>query len=333
MNVFLKIAVILLPLTLVGNQMQAQLITVETRIDTTAIIIGDQINYSFEVTKPSDLHVNFPKIKDTLAEGIEIIEQHKIDTLLLDEDKQKLIKSYTITSFDSGLFYIPPFDFPFTDNEIKDTIKSKAGYLEVFTVPVDMQAGIKDIKGPYKAPVTFLELLPYLLGALVLALLIIVLIKYFSRKKTKKQGILIEKPKEPAHVIAFRELELLKQKKLWQQGQVKTYYSELTQIIREYIERRFNINAMEETSEEIFSEFNKRKLDKELYFELLRQLLIKADLVKFAKDQPLPDENESYYNHAFTFVEHSKEEKKMDDKEERSDSLETVEEQKKELNG
>lgn len=329
----LKIAVILLPITLVSSQMQAQLITVETRIDTTAIIIGDQINYSFEVTKPSDLQVHFPKLKDTLAEGIEIIEQHKIDTFLLEEDKQKLIKSYTITSFDSGLFYIPPFDFPFAYNEINDTIKSKAGYLEVFTVPVDMQAGIKDIKEPYKAPVTFVELLPYLLGGMILALIILLFIKYFSRKKSKKEGFVVQKPKEPAHVIAFRELELLKQKKLWQQGKVKTYYSELTQIIREYIERRFDINAMEETSEEIFSEFRNRKLDKELYFELLRQLLIKADLVKFAKDQPLPDENESYYNHACSFVEHSKEEKKMDDQEEKSDSLETVEEPKKELNG
>ncbi len=332
MKFYLKILLWLVPFCYLNQQAAGQLLTVETKIENDSILIGDQIYYRFEVTKPAGMNVIFPSLRDTLSDDIEIIEQKKTDTILLNGDKQKLIKSYTITAFDSGLFYIPPFEFPFEFNNIRDTIKTKAGYLEVFTLPVDLQAGIKDIKDQYKAPVTFMEILPYLLGAILLSLIIIFAIKYISRRKSKETGIIFEKPKEPAHVIAFRELEQLKKKKIWQDGKVKIYYSELTRIIREYIERRFDISAMEETSEEIFAEFEKQKLDKALYFELLRQLLVKADLVKFARDEPLPDENEGYFNHAYSFVEHSKERLSLSEEKNEYENNKKVEEQKKELN-
>jgi hypothetical protein len=332
MKLYLKIILWLIPLVFLNQQVKAQLLTVETKIENDSILIGDQIYYRFEVTKPKGLDVTFPALHDTLADGIEIIERKKTDTIFLDEEKQKLIKSYTITAFDSGLFYIPPFEFPFEFNNIRDTIMTNAGYLEVFILPVDLQAGIKDIKEPYKAPITFMEILPFLLGAILLSLIIIFAIKYFSRRKSKETGAVIEKPKEPAHIIAFRELNQLKKKKLWQDEKIKLYYSELTRIIREYIERRFGISAMEETSEEIFTEFKNQKLDKALYFELLRQLLVKADLVKFAKDQPLPDENEGYFNHAYSFVEHSKESLPLSEERNEYEISEKSEEQKKELN-
>jgi hypothetical protein len=311
----------------------AQLLTVKAETDTNAILIGDQVNFQFEVTKPKEMDVRFPQLSNSLADGIEILENKGMDTVSLEDNKQRLIQTYAVTAFDSGLFYIPPFEFPFEYENISDTIETKAGYLEVFTVPVDLQADIKDIKEPYKAPITFMEILPYLLGGMVLAFIIILLIKYFSRKKVVDKGELVQKPKEPPHVLAFRELESLKKKKLWQKGKIKEYYSELTEIIRRYIELRFEIKAMEETSEEIFEEFRNRKFDKELYFELLRQLLIKADLVKFAKDHPLPDENETYFNHAFSFVEHSKKEEILNDHlAEKNGKMISLEEKKKEIN-
>ena len=177
-----------------------------------------------------------------------------------------------------------------------------------------------------------MEILPFLLGAILLTIIVIFAVKYFSGRKSEETGAIPEKPKEPAHIIAFRELDQLKQKKLWQDGKVKLYYSELTRIIREYIERRFDISAMEETSEEILAEFKNQKLDKSLYFELLRQLLVKADLVKFAKDEPLPDENESYFKHAYSFVEHSKENQQLNEEVNENDMSDKPKEQKKELN-
>lgn len=328
MKVVFNIWLLILGCFVMTVQSTAQPVTVEANIDTSAILIGDQVNFQFRVIKPEGLRVTFPNLQNELADGIEIVDKPEIDSTFLDNGQLEIVQNYKVTSFDSGLYYIPPFDFAVEQNNITDTLSTEAGYLEVFTVPVSMQDNIKDIKGPFRAPITFLEILPYLMGAIIIALAIIIIRRYLAKKKAVASGKVIQKPKEPPHIIALRELEQLKQKKLWQQGKVKEYYSELTEIIRRYIECRFDIYALEQTSDEIFTAFKNKQLDKELYFELLRQLLIKADLVKFAKDQPLPDENETYFNHAYSFVEHSKKIEKTDDgvKDEREEtSAESVE--------
>jgi hypothetical protein len=112
---------------------------------------------------------------------------------------------------------------------------------------------------------------------------------------------------EPAHVIALRNLDLLKEAKLWQQGQVKQYYTNLTDIIRIYIEQRFEVPAMEQTSDEILASLRKIAIEDESCFAALKEILLLADLVKFAKALPLPNENESNILNAYLFVNHTKE--------------------------
>ena len=126
MKLYLNIVLWIIPLAFISHQVTGQLLIVETKIENDSILIGDQIYYRFEVTKPNDLEVKFPALRDTLADGIEIVEQQKTDTIFLDDDKQKLIKSYTITAFDSGLFYIPPFVCYFEFNHIGDNTVYKA---------------------------------------------------------------------------------------------------------------------------------------------------------------------------------------------------------------
>ncbi len=110
------------------------------------------------------------------------------------------------------------------------------------------------------------------------------------------------KPKLPAHVIALNELEDLRLKKLWQAGKVKEYYTVMTDVIRVYLEDRFDINAIEMTTDEILAVMRKQNLESKVQ-QKLRQTLILADLVKFAKENPLPLDNDNSLSDSIVFVE------------------------------
>ena len=131
------------------------------------------------------------------------------------------------------------------------------------------------------------------------------LIWYALRKRKDNQPLFAipQKPKEPAHVIALRELDRIKEEKIWQQGKTKLYYSELTTVLRQYINDRFDIQAMEQTSIETIAAFKyRRSLVDEKSFENLQRILTNADLVKFAKYEPLPDENNMALVDSYFFV-------------------------------
>jgi len=124
--------------------------------------------------------------------------------------------------------------------------------------------------------------------------------RYLKRKKDPEAFSQI--PEEPAHIIAFRELDKLKEDKIWARGEVKQYYTRLTEITRQYIERQYGIPAMESTTEEILRAFDRANPEDDLLDEILRELLELADLVKFAKEDPLPVDNQTNLNNAYIFV-------------------------------
>jgi hypothetical protein len=111
-----------------------------------------------------------------------------------------------------------------------------------------------------------------------------------------------EKAPEPAHIIALRDLDKLKAQKLWQQNQLKDYYSRLTYIIRAYIENQFSVLALEKTTAEIIGEIKIEKLDKFIDMRQLEQLLRLADLIKFAKGEAQPEENIAHLDNAYTLI-------------------------------
>jgi hypothetical protein len=284
-------------------------VTVRASIDSTRILLGDQIRLLLEIDKPKDLEVLFPKIKDTLSSHIEVVSRTKIDTVKLDSKvREKLVQTYYITSFDSGMHHIPSFFFKLKDGNTLDSAATLALAFQVFPMKIDTTKGPTDIKQPYAAPVTLKEVTPYILGIILLAA-ILFFIFYYIKWKKKNVPIFVrpEKPVDPAHVVALRELDRIKNQKLWQQDKTKQYYSEVADTIRIYIEKRFDIPAMEFTSAETLGTFRQNNNWVDISnLDQLQHILSLADLVKFAKYNPLPDDNNLTLSNAYQFVEQTK---------------------------
>lgn len=305
--IFIKIW-ITLALALTVFQMQAQRIKATARIDSTDVLIGDQMNIELELEKPKDIRVDFPDVGETLSEYVEVIRKSAIDTAELENDYQKLLQRLVITSFDSGAHRIPPFRFKLHYDGRIDSIESNDLIIKVYTMPIDTTRGPTDIKMPYAAPVTLKEVLPWLFAIILVAASVFFIVYYIQRKKQNLPLFsLPSKPKEPPHIVALRELDRIKNEKIWQKGKIKEFYSQITDVVRTYIEGRFGIQAMEQTSDEIFDSFAARSgLISAKAVENLRQMLPLADLVKFAKYQPLPDDHNLMIINAYFFINDTK---------------------------
>jgi hypothetical protein len=194
--------------------------------------------------------------------------------------------------------------------ELSDSTRLKRYYsdysiLEVARVkltPPDTSAKIFDIAAPYRAPLTFGELLPWILLALLAAVTVWLIIRLIKKFKRVKKEIIVPTIVEPAHIIAFRELERLHNEKLWQNVETKKYYTRLTEIIRQYLENRFHIYSLELTTSETLEALVKTGFKKNESYKKLKSVLTGADLVKFAKYKPEPIENESTYSDSWDFV-------------------------------
>lgn len=286
------------------NKTLAQVAVINVKTDTSTILIGDQIGLTLEVDAEKTYKVEFPHLFDSLTPNIRIVRSIQADTLM-SGTHQKIIHRYLITSFDSGIFEIPSFPFILNKGNITDTLFSTPLQLTVSYPPTDTIPTIFDIKKPLPAPYTMEDYLRIILPILLSALIIFLIIKYVKQKNTcRGKQAEADKPSEPAHIIALRELDRLKEEKLWQQGLIKEYYTRLTEIIRRYIERRFHIPAMEQTSTEILQSMKPFALEEDT-LKALQELLLLADMVKFARELPMPDENESNMLNAYVFVNHT----------------------------
>jgi hypothetical protein len=286
---------------------KSQIIRATAKLDTAFILLGDQVKLTFEIDQPAGVKISFPALPDTILEKIEVLERSKIDTVL-DKEVKKLMQKMLITCFDSGQYRIPPYWFLTDKNGIVDSVASNGVSLFVHSMKIDTTKGPTDIKMPYGAPLTLKEVTPYILGV-ILAGAVIFLLLYSIKRKKKKVPFFVRppKPKEPAHIIALRELDRIKDEKLWQKEKTKQYYSELTETLRVYIEDRYGIPAMEQTSDETIESFRIRKdLLNVRDFGHLKSILSLADLVKFAKYKPLPDEDSLTLTNAYLFVNDTK---------------------------
>ncbi len=284
----------------------AQNVRLEAALDTGNILIGDQINYKLQLLIPPDHQFDWPVFEDTLTGNIEILRKSKIDTLRLRDDLLQISQQFTITSFDTGYYVIPPFKVEYRKNRSDEEllyVESEPFLLNVFSIPVDLTQPIKPIKGPIPIPLTISELLPWIFAVMLIVAIIVVILT--RKKKTAPLVIRKPKPKIPAHIRALEALENLKKDKLWQQGLVKDYYSKLTDIVREYIEERFDVHAVESTTWETLFLLQKKDIQNETR-ALLKGLLEFADLVKFAKFKPLPQEHEHFMDVSVRFVQATK---------------------------
>ncbi len=300
--------------------------TASATINNNNIQIGQQVQLTlsvhYKVDNGKQIKIEWPELIDTIRKEIEIVEQTEISTLIPDSsDMFRFVQTKTlyITSFDSGYWVMPPFKF--IVNGDTTGIFTEALLLQVNTIPVDTTLDIKDIKVPYEEDYSWIDWLKdnkyvalgIFLGIHVLLLIIYFIVKYFN--KVKPPVVVVEAPKIPAHILAFEKLDKLKQEKLWQEGKLKLYHITLSEIIREYIENRFKIQALEQTTDEILFGFRNLAIDDESKAKL-KQVLILSDLVKFAKEQPLPNENELSWSNAYDFVKGTMREEKADNKKE-----------------
>ena len=277
----------------------------ELALDKDTVLIGDHLTLSVKFKFNPRLIPVFPNIKDTVVPGVELVRDLPVDTIRQQNTISEYVKKYIITSFDSGHYYIMfPIIFESADGfDEPDTIASNIVQFHVNTIPVDtLTYKMFDIKGQIQYPVTFGEILFWIIIVIFGIALIIAGIILYRRWKNKQPLFGKPRPKIPPHVIAFKELSVLRTEKLWQQGKVKLYYTRITDIIRKYIEDRFSIFAMEKTSDEILVDIKKNKIDEMYSFNKLRDMFYTADLAKFAKYQPTPGENEESFKVAFEFV-------------------------------
>jgi len=278
------------------------------------ILIGDQILFSLEIPEDIGNDIIFPDLNDTLIAGIEIIKES--DLLNIRGEENYLIKEYTITSFDDSLFLLYPFEF-LVDGKI---IKSNPVRLKVSSFIPDSSALSKidttgqfplfDIEGTINTPLTFNEFIHrfwvYILG-IFLVIAAFFIYRYFKKRKRLNQTpVKNAEIIRPAHETTLEQLDELKNKELHKKEDLKPFYSELSMIIRSYIEKRFNIDAVESVTSEIINEFLKTEYADEKTLNNLNELLGLSDLVKFAKRKPNEEENEMMIEYAYFFVNHTK---------------------------
>lgn len=283
-----------------------QEVKVTSSFDSTRIVIGDQIKYTVTVDKPIGLSLNLPVFKDTICKNIDIVSGPKIDSVAGQNGRIKIIHKYLITSFDSGRYQVNPVFAEARSGSGLKRYYSDYSLLEVLRVkiaPPDSTAKIFDIIAPYKARVTLGEILPWILLLILACALAWVVIRYIrSHKKSEgKEDIFITV--DPAHVIAFRELEILKSEELWQKGEIKKYYTRLTEILRQYLENRFRVYSLELTTAETLEALVRTGFKKNGSYNDLKSVLTGADLVKFAKYNPVASENEAHFQTSWNFVE------------------------------
>ena len=280
-----------------------QLISVQSLLERDSLMIGEQITYTLRVDADSELEFIMPDIRDTLSSTLEIISPLDTDTSIVD-GRTVVEKRFLISSFEAGSQIVPAQEVLYRLGDVLDTARSMPLILDLYDPVVDTTQEIKPIKPPINTPLTFKEVLPWAavgLGGLLIAGAAFWYLRRYLRRKKDPEGYL-QKPMEPAHVIAFRELDILKEEKIWARGEVKQYYTRLTEITRQYIERQYEIPAMESTTEEILTAFRRANPEDNLLDDILKELLELADLVKFAREDPLPVDNQTNLNNAYIFV-------------------------------
>jgi hypothetical protein len=287
-------------------------------IDSSKIRIGEptklDVYVTYDANANKNLKIEWPSFEDTITSKVEIVSKTRIDSTIPDKNSPGLIQQhqqFIISAYDSGYFAIPPFKFV-VNGDTANPVLTEALFLEVNTVPTDStETSVKDIKAPFEEPFDWKWYLPYVyggLGALAVIILAVILIVKLTKKKPE---IAIEKkPDVPPHVLALQQLEKIKAEAVWKEGKIKEYYSSISDSVRLYIEGRFGIQALELTTDEIVRAFRSQVVDP-LSKEKLQQMLVLSDLVKFAKQLPIEQENEMVLQNAFDFVNGTKREEEM----------------------
>lgn len=301
----MKRIIILCLLLSVASHVYAQPPQVKAQLTPDSVAIGDRFELTVTVEKDLMQDVAFPIFDGgMMGEQIEVVEERGVDTLERNGRRVVLGKSYVMTTFDEGVHTIGRFPVLYVDKNIVDTLHSADSLvLEVGTFDIDTATmEIRDLKPIVKEPLLWGEFGGYALIGLLAAAILAGIIWWLTHRK---KYVIESVPNKEPHVEAIEALEALHNRKLWQNNKHKLYYTRLTDILRRYMEGRWGFAAMEMTSDETLDAVREQEVEG-ASLESLRGILRSADLVKFAKHIPLPEENESAWTKAYYFVENTK---------------------------
>lgn len=313
MKIFFKIKLLIfLLLSIVIPSAEASVVS-KASLDSTVLLMGKTTDLKIKIDQPEGAKGHFPLFDEIYKTGvakicgdsIELRAPSKIDTIR-KSGKESITFNIPLQSFDSGFYKLPKFVYVVGN----DTAYSNSLVLKVYPVfaeatdPINPYASVsmpEDLSIFDVVPDWFLDYWwVILLGLLLLAALIYLFVTY------KKTGSIIKKKPEPTpYEKAHAAIIALKGANLWQQGMEKEYYSELTDILRNYLYGRFGIRAMEMTSRQIIAAVKRNEQTKP-YLKDYRQILAMADFVKFAKVRPLAEDNILAMDNAIKFIEETK---------------------------
>jgi len=280
-----KIASVVIALLALLSPLRAQ-VEVNAELDSARIMIGDQVDLTLRIARAGGVEVSridWSALEDVSA--LEIVDRGQLDSLGVDRGTTLLQQKLRLTSFDSGYHRLPPIAVHYADGKGGGVASTNDLVLEVSTFPIQSDsAALAPIKTIIEEPLRLQDVLPFVAGGLLLLALFLG-IRYLLRRKEDGGQPAPPEVQRPAHEIALEQLAALKAAGLWQQGQIKEFHSELTHILREYLENRYHVRALESTSREITRQLAAAGLDAS-WREQLSELLRQADLVKFAKAIP-----------------------------------------------
>ncbi|PID60512.1 MAG: hypothetical protein CR986_03840 [Ignavibacteriae bacterium] len=276
----------------------AQSIKATATTDSVNYLVGDYISYTIRVEYEEGIRIAPPKLIDNLKR-LEVI---KVLPVTFEEDENVQVFHYILSGYDSSRVIIPkiPVTYFIGTNSEPKIVKTNEVEIFIHTLDVDLNAEIKDIKEPVRIPLNWLFWLLLLLGIIIIAVVTYLLYRKFIKSK-QMERIVRYAPVKPFNVLALEDLDELKEKKLWQQGKVKEYHSEITGILRKYFENRYNFNSLEMTTTESMEVLNK-VMDNQKLIDVTGKFLQNADMVKFAKFQPMPSLNEEMMHQAYDIV-------------------------------
>lgn len=276
--------------------------SVQATLDSNAIMIGEQVKLHLTIYQGNKTNVEDANVSVVgEVENLEVVDVSEWDTLM-NSPQLVIQKDLTLTSFDSGYYYIPPIPVIYSEFGLKRNAETKKLALAVNTVPLVDTLQIAPIKDIIQEPLNLWDYLKPIGGILLFGLLFFAAWYFWThRKEETKDEVVIPEVIRPAHEIALEQLSGLGGQQLWQQGKIKEYQSRLTHIVREYLENRYKVNALESTTDQILKDLKKVDFDS-TWKDKLREMLQQADLVKFAKAEPPADFHQRMFVNAEEFV-------------------------------
>jgi oxygen tolerance protein BatD len=285
---------------------QNSLIEINSAVDTSRITIGDRIKYEITIDYIDSLTIEHPGAGINLGQFE--IKDYKIHETVDDDNRIFQKYEYTISVFDTGSFTIPPFPiayFPKDSVHNYKIIEANAINIYVESILGEGEQELKDVKAPIYIPFDYVSLISIIAIILLLGLGGYFGYRFYKTKKDQGLSIIPSKPKKPAHEIAFEAYKLLQKKDLLEQKLIKQFYTECSEILRKYLEDRYFIVALEETTGEILRDMKSQEIKKD-YLDNLKQILELSDYVKFAKYIPNQDENNTIIQNCIDFVNDTK---------------------------